>query len=76
MLSNAGAYTIRYYRNQDTAAAYRRAGIDKPAGWVTSTHPMPLTAAAKTADHINSLPGDATPVEVVRLSLIEARSRQ
>jgi len=40
-------YAIRYYRTPKVAALWRRAGIDKPAGWVSGKGVYPTIFAAQ-----------------------------
>ena len=40
-------YTIKYYRTPEVAAMWQRAGIDKPAGWVSGKTVYPNIFAAQ-----------------------------
>jgi hypothetical protein len=64
---NNTEYTIRYYRSPEWAERFKRAGMHKPAGWVTSsTRYSKREDAQRVVDHINTL-GPDQPVELVTL---------
>jgi hypothetical protein len=48
-------FTIRFYRNQQWADRFARAGVNKPAGMAYSPYRYTLRDAAWLAQHINSL---------------------
>jgi len=46
-------YVIRYYRTPEVAAIWRRAGVDKPAGWVSGKCIYPnIFAAQRDVDRL------------------------
>jgi hypothetical protein len=60
-------YTIRFYRDEWWAQRFDRAGINKPAGWVTSSHRyQKIHEAQEVVRHINALKPER-PVELVHL---------
>jgi hypothetical protein len=61
-------FQIRYYRDQEWADAWERAGIYKPAGYVTSkADPVGEENAKAVARHINSF-NPTYPCLVVKVS--------
>jgi hypothetical protein len=61
------AYTIRYYRSQEWADRFARAGILKPSGWVTSrTRYAKRVDAQRVIDHINEMDPEH-PCELVEV---------
>lgn len=60
-------FAIRFYRNEAWEKRFQRAGINKPAGMVTSSVRFSKRSDAQhTADRINS-EGPEFPCEVVAL---------
>jgi hypothetical protein len=49
------SYVIKYYRTPDVSQAWRRSGIDKPAGWVVGKAVYPtIFAAQRDADYFTA----------------------
>jgi hypothetical protein len=59
------SYALKYFRDAEIVAWYRKHGIDKSVGWVFSTRRYDTQERAqRDADHINAL-GPSVPVTVV-----------
>jgi hypothetical protein len=64
------SFAVKYFRNPETVEALRRAGINKPVGYVTGLDRFADRAEAeKLAAHLNSLQPDdnENPVLVVQV---------
>jgi hypothetical protein len=59
-------HTIRFYRPEDWADRCARAGLDKPAGYVTSPVRYTELQATFLADRINSM-NPEFPCQVVKM---------